>query len=232
MVKEQKHICLFGASGSGKTHEALKLIKSSKRVIAFDPVKEFGGFIVDLDRATWKHRILTHVKKNWSKGYRISLQGGLQNPSQFGHDLWELLKRIQDPYLNGKAKAKIVLVIEEADRLVPVKDLPASRQGLQKEAPMRGRHFGVDMIVLTQRPQMISKDVQGNALIQKFFALADIPAQTVAAQILGGTRGNEKTTKEWMRAISNLTKGQHFEVKDRKVTAKGPGITERALPRK
>ena len=231
-MKEARHICVYGASGSGKTFYALNLIKGAKRVIAFDPMGEFSGKhrfkAVSCDGRSWRKELLAYMQANWSKGFQIALTYDT-SPALVGHEVYTFLKAVQKSYLDGKSLDKVVVVLEEADQLIPNQSLPAEISSLQIGAPTKARHYGIDLLVLTQRPQLITTTMRDNSQAQVFFRLGSRSAQQFCGDELAGAANTEHNVAWWRSQLAGLTTGQHWILRNGQVSNHGPGIDAPAL---
>ncbi|PLW75405.1 helicase HerA domain-containing protein [Cohaesibacter celericrescens] len=170
-AKNRKITCIFGRQGSGKSTitKAMLKAKTRKRVIVFDTQREYEG-------RGWKRvhslaDLLKVIKPIWKKGFRISYVPPADNLPKELSDLCHLIEMLQAPYAEGKHNDELTLVIEEANQSYPVTALPAGVNGMQR-AVLQGRHWGVELIAVSQRPALVNMSLRSGANSTYVFALA------------------------------------------------------------
>jgi DNA helicase HerA-like ATPase len=186
---QARHICVYGATGTGKSTLVKRLISKTPRLLIIDPQEEYSGTAVDLSRSNWRNKALEVIEGGYSKG-RWRFQIAFRNAPSWplaGHEIWGLLKSLQAQYRKGKG-ARVVIVLEEADQVAPLNALPTSANGIQVDLPNRGRHYGVDYLAVTQRPAQLYPNVRSQAASQVFFRLGELNAQNYAGNQLGADR--------------------------------------------
>lgn len=159
MIKDARCKTLYGCRGSGKSTCAKLLLKDETRVVAFDPMGEYAaekGFI----QVNSIRGVLDLMKRRWSSNFKIAyVPSG--NMIDRLHHLCELLWHIQQPYGEGKDARKILLLIEEANMGFPNQKMPPQYFGAQRLV-LQGRHRGIGIMAITQRPALVSADLRGN----------------------------------------------------------------------
>lgn len=150
----------YGGRGQGKSTGAKNRIRSEKRVIAFDPVKEYHE-----ERGFKIARSLNDVKRlmieGKGKAYKIAYQYTSSDHEQSLHELCRFLFAAQKPYKDGLSKNKIMLVVDEMNLSAPSHNLPVNQRGFA-EAVLQGRHYGISIIGITQRPKTIAPIFRDN----------------------------------------------------------------------
>lgn len=172
MNKEAKHIGAFGASGCGKSTYTKAYLKSYERVVVYDPMDEYAaeGFT----RCTTLGQVVDAMKKGQGVAYKVAYFADDTIIDSHPAALSELVERIlfpaQTAYKEGKSDKKILLVVEEANKALPNEKLPKeSRYGLA--VANQGRHYGVDLAVISQRPALVSTEVRNACLARVYFRL-------------------------------------------------------------
>ena len=193
--KNRKITCIFGRQGSGKSTITKAMLKdqSRKRVIVFDTQREYEGrgwkrvhSLADLIRA---------IKPIWKRGFKISYVPPAADLPKELSDLCNLIEMLQAPYEQGKDKQELTLVIEETNQSFPVTALPAGVNGM-KRAVLQGRHWGVELIAISQRPALVSMDLRSNANFTYAFALASPDdVRGVMSMIMGKSKVLEDRLK-------------------------------------
>ena len=159
---------IYGRRGSGKTTRAKALIKNEKRVVVFDPIGEYGQGrgVVHVDSVAG---VRDAMAKRWRSGFRIAYTPQVDLPGRL-HALSLLLWDAQAPYRQRREGRPLTLVVDEANMAYPSTKLPVARQGMMRLV-LQGRHAGIGIIAVTQRPALVSTDLRGNAAVIYAFAL-------------------------------------------------------------
>lgn len=152
-------IGVWGASGSGKSSWVKKTIASKRRVVVFDPLGEYRGFV----RVTTPDQVRQAMRADWA-GFRIAY-----TPARAGGEPDKLSKlcngllKAQKPYQlsEGKFGAQIILVVEEMNLCFPVHGGETKCPGFA-EICSRGRHSGIPIIGVSQRIAEVSTRFRGN----------------------------------------------------------------------
>lgn len=221
--------CVIGQSGSGKSYlVAVICEKLAENNIGFCIVDTEGEYFslkekfqvlwvggdqadIDIEKANLKELAKRVVKDNVPLILDISdVIDERKVIEEFATHLYNIETKLRTPYL---------LIIEEADKFVP-----QSKDSMKKleEISRRGRKRGLGILLATQRPALVNKNVLsqcGNQFIGKlttendlqavnlFFAsrkeLEDLPKLEVGEFFLLGNLVSEKTK---MKSIQRLTK--------------------------
>lgn len=168
-----------GRRGSGKTTLARRLLGDRRRVVVFDPLGEWCTFSAFRGgRADTLVELRELLKRRWHS-FRVAyvpegdLVAQLDGLARF---LWEA----QAPY---PACGTLALVIDEANLGIPNQRLRAGLAGMSK-LTLQGRHRGVALLAISQRPALVSVDFRGSAHRTFAFALpAPQDRQALAAQL-------------------------------------------------
>lgn len=159
MIKDARCLTLYGCRGSGKSTRAKQLISEHARIVAFDPMAEYAeerGFI----KCSSLIEVRDALRKNWNKNFKIAYVPNSDMMSRL-HHLSELIWHVQAPYGAGKDSRKILLIVEEANMGYPNQKMPPQFFGIQRLV-LQGRHRGVGIMAITQRPALVSADLRGN----------------------------------------------------------------------
>lgn len=164
IVKDAKAYAVYGRRGSGKSYLVKKMLRDYSRIIVFDPMAEYGA------RRGWKtvhspDELHTSIIKGWKKGFKISFVAE-QNYQKELHILSSYLWEAQK-----SARNKILLVVEEMNMGYPPQ-IKADYYGFPKLI-MQGRHRGVEIIGVTQRPAAVNVNFRSNCASEHFFPLSD-----------------------------------------------------------
>lgn len=176
-------IGIWGRSGSGKSSYAKQFLSGRKRVIVFDPLDEYSneGFKRtpghDLDavrvsmRDAWATFRLAYVPPSGAEDRALS-------------GLCRLLMAAQEPYRKTGKGAHITLVVEEMNMAFP------TAGGVQRcpgfaEICSRGRHYGIEVVGLSQRIAEVGTRFRGNCTETVIFAQKGPRDQKAARDELG-----------------------------------------------
>lgn len=173
MSKNAKLIGIYGGRGQGKSTWVKDRLKKYPRVIVFDPMDEYGN-IQNYKRATSIAEVLKLMIKGKALKYNIAYvpRRGVTYPESL-YELISQLFRFQQPYKEGRSSRQLCLVIEEMNLSVPSRQLPASIQDDITSAFAQGRHWGLEIIGVTQRPKMVMPNFRSLAEIEVIFKLTD-----------------------------------------------------------
>jgi len=136
-------IGLFGGSGSGKSYRCRELIKKDKRLIVWDSMAEYDGIVIDGDLL----KLMAIITKR--KTFKIAFRPSFKDMgAQFG-------KFCRLVYGVGNLR----VVVEELNEVTKPSYAPPE----WKAVCSRGRHRGLHVVGLSQRPASVDKDFIGNA---------------------------------------------------------------------
>lgn len=195
MIKDAELFLVVGRRGSGKSTLTKGLLKGRPKVVVFDPRNEYGaasGWTVAYTRT----EVLKAMKRNWARGFHIAYVPEAGNEIEALHKLTLICWAAQSPYEDGRDTRKLTLVIEEADLSYPATALPRDLSGMQRVVN-QGRHVGIEVIAVTQRPALISRNFRGNVATSYVFPLADEDDQIAVLKKLGSA------WKERLRTLAN-----------------------------
>lgn len=169
-MKDAGRLAVYGRSGSGKTTRVKALLKGRRRVVVFDPMDEYGR-LPGFKGARSLSAVLELLKKGWRSGFKIAYVPAGDFPAKL-HHLAKLLWQAQAPYAAGDDTRKLTFIVEELSLGYPSARLP---RGLDKmdQVILQGRHRGLEVIGVTQRPAEISATFRGNANEAYILALGD-----------------------------------------------------------
>lgn len=212
MKKDAQIVGVWGGRGSGKSTCVKELVRDRDRLIVFDPIGDWErerGYKGVKDFSA----LLLALKKNWSQGFRFVMTSPRgQDPRALLERLSMILFRVQEPYFHGKDRRKITLVVEEMALSYPERTLGAKERSFMELCNL-GRHYGVEIIGISQRVAEVKKNFVGNCAEHYFFRMgAAIDAQT-ATQFIG-SRHKEALTglrdHEYLRfSRGNVERGRN-----------------------
>lgn len=209
---------VWGRSGSGKSSYVKREIGARKRLVIFDPLQEYGPEL--------RIRTVEHVARNsldqvrqamiadW-RGFRVSYVPPAGKEPAALSALCKLLKAAQQPYKDGARGAQtMTLVVEEMNLCFPVHGGDSKCPGFA-ELCSRGRHYGIDIIGVSQRVHEVSKRFRGNTTETVVLAQSDKDDAAAAAKMLG--RDGVKKV-DGLQNLEFLRKGVGPEIQRGKIT--------------
>lgn len=186
MIKDAEIRGVWGGRGSGKSTQVKEQTKSLNRVICIDPIGDYqaAGFRCYKTFAG----LFQAIKQGWNTGFRVCLDiSHSDDPEGDLLRLSDALFLIQKPYYEGRDKRKLTLIVEEMSILCPNITKSKHERKFLKLCNL-GRHYGVEIIGVSQRPAQVHPDFRGNCAAHYFFRLADQVDFDNVGRIIG--RGN------------------------------------------
>lgn len=215
MKKDAELILVCGRRGSGKSTTTKQLLKAAPpKLVVFDPQREYGGKGWIALRTF--PELLKAIHSKWKRGFRISFEPKAGQEVKELDKLAKLLWKVQEPYDEGLDDRQLMLVVEEANLGMPNHQLPDGITGMSRIIN-QGRHMGINVIAVTQRPALVNKTFRANCARSYIFALAERDDQ---AQILRSI-GNEY--QKTLRTMGNyqFLVVENGTVRQGKTTARG-----------
>lgn len=183
---------IFGASGTGKSYKAKLLTSKIKRLVIFDPMYEYSG-----RRFATVGGLMAFARKNYASGFRAVFAPAYASEVVSLDELSRELLSLQ----KGQKGAKITLLVDELDLSYP--------SGVRRISPrhafgflcMRGRHFGINLVGVSQRPSQVDISFRANLSAVYYFRLAEPADMDTALKNLG---------REWRVEVQNLKDRQYI----------------------
>ena len=212
-MTDAKMSAIYGVRGQGKSTLAKQLVKDMDRVLVFDPQGEYA-YLPGFKKVAWGDMAREMAKPK----FRLSYKPARGSAPEALHKICDKILHIREPYAEWMAKGKpgdppslqMTLVVEEMSVSYPVEKLPADLWGMT-EMVERGRHSGVEVIGLTQRPASISTKFRGNCEEFSVFRLDLVNDVDAVCTYVG---------KEYRQAIRQLSVGHYLRVSSGHVTPK------------
>lgn len=203
--KDAKCSLFIGARGQGKSTLAKSLIKPHKRIVVFDPMGEYARLPLYI-RCETLTEVAAALKKRWRGGFKIAY---IPKPpyEQNMHDLALLLMHVQKPYYNNMDDRQILLVAEEMNLSFPNRRLPPALYG-QDMLTLQGRHYGINIMGITQRPAEVNKTYRGNCEDTYVFFLSEPDDIVEAARKFGAGVAERRKFETEIAALK-----KHFYIK-------------------
>lgn len=185
-MMDATRIGVYGASGSGKSTRVKALLQSAPRVVVFDPMAEYARPRGPMAACHSLAEVLAGLKRGWARGFKLAYVPPAGSEPDALHRLSLLLLQAQRPYFNRQSATQITLVVEEMNLSFPVAELPRELKGF-KEICSRGRHYGINVLGVTQLVAEISTRFRGNTDggAYVFMQGADTACVRTAARLVG-----------------------------------------------
>lgn len=172
--------CIFGRRGAGKTTLARKMTRDRRRLVVWDPLAEWGR-LPDLVAVDSLAELRDAMRRRWRLGFRLALAPpGRDLPAELDA-LARFLWAAQEPF---PGCPELALVVDEANLGLPVHRLRAGLWGMSR-AVLQGRHRGLAVLAISQRPALVSMDLRGQAHRVAAFALPAGPDLGALRPIFG-----------------------------------------------
>lgn len=167
-------------TGSGKTTRARALADRYRRAVAYDPVGEWGRFPGWHACASLRD-LVERMRRSWH-GFRLAYQPRRMADLEAElHGLATIAWQAQAPYPEC---GPLLLVADELHTGYPVTKLRRALDGMPRLV-MQGRHRGVSIIGISQRPALVSMDFRGNVARSYVFMLAAQQDRAAMLQLMG-----------------------------------------------
>ena len=167
-------ILISGASGYGKSTLAKAMVKAKKRVVIFDPMDEYH-LLRDVSRVTSLTALKAHIVRGGGKQFKVAYHpsgmGDHRLPQALNH-LCDMLMQGQRPYKEGHSTLQMALFVEEASIAAPNHQLGRGGDAFSYVSRI-GRHYGIEVIAVTQRYKEVLKTFRGNCPTQIYFRLTE-----------------------------------------------------------
>ncbi|KZK78189.1 AAA-like domain protein [Pseudovibrio sp. W64] len=206
--KQAERVFVCGRSGSGKSTIVKAMIAELKAVklIVFDVQDEYSKGKPGWVRVTNMKDLIRTMKAKWKKGFKIAYvpTGDLMAVMD---KIAKLVWALQEAYEAGADMRQFTLVVEEADTGMPNRTMPAGMDGIQNLSN-RGRHRGINLIGVSQRPALVHTTFRGNCSSQFVFALANDIDRKQICQTVG---------PEFKKELSQMPNFKFWKLKDGRI---------------
>ncbi len=169
-VTEASCIAVFGRRGSGKSTRVKDMIASARRVIVIDTL---GEYVRDCgyERADTVAQVRDLMVDGWKSGYRIAYCP-VRDFAAKGHVLADFLWQARHRYEGRRTADLVTVVVEEANLVIPNRQMRAGQDAMLRLA-LQGRHRGIGITMVSQRPALVSADIRSQAADVYYFGLTD-----------------------------------------------------------
>lgn len=201
-------ILVVGASGSGKSAYTKQRLRGQSRVVVFDPLDEYRELPGFRSHANI-NAVIGDMKARW-KSFRIAYVPPSGDEMRALNTVSDLLLKVQAPYREGGPGGPVTFVIEEMNLSFPV-NVGSHKVKRFSEICSRGRHFGIEVIGVSQRLAEIDTRFRGNCTENIVFNQVGDRDQSAAAAIIGCSKskvGNLPKLHYVTRAGLDLSEGK------------------------
>lgn len=199
---------VFGTRGYGKSTKARELVAREARVVVVDPSgdwerRRFGHKVTDLPQLS------SSIAKDWRNGFRFVLTPPAGSEATALDRVCNLVLAYQERLYRRKGADDSVIVCDEMAECYSNADAQTRELSGTKRAILRGRHFGVGMVGITQYPQDVAARFRAMCERSYVFALHDQAAIDPIVRRIG---------REHARTIATLPKFAYLAIHDGRVT--------------
>lgn len=175
-------IGIYGRSGSGKSTFAKALIRDRRRVIAFDPCDEYGD-IPGFERFTNMGLLQARLARD-PAAFRLAYIPPDGKEAERLNSLSSLVRVMQEPYRAGSSDWTLTFLVEELSMSFHVNGGDARAPGFGGLCA-RGRHYGVELVGVTQYAAEVGMKFRANAGQSVVFAQGAPRHQKAVLDLLG-----------------------------------------------
>lgn len=175
-------IGVFGASGSGKSAYTKERLRGANRVVVFDPLDEYTE-LPGFRSVESINDVIRDMKARW-KTFRVAYVPPSGDEMRALNTLSDLLLKVQRPFREGGAGGPVTFVVEEMNLGFPV-NIGSHKVKRFAEICSRGRHFGIEVIGVSQRLAEVDTRFRGNCTETVIFNQVGTRDRQAAAAILG-----------------------------------------------
>lgn len=180
-MKDAEVALIVGRRGTGKSVRARYMVRNSRRLIVLDPVDDWRG---QADRMADTRELTERLRQGWSKGFRLRICPDPEHVMAVTDWLCRMLMRAQSGYYAGAHTAKVTLALDELNMAFPPNINTRQFPGVQR-AILQGRHYGLEILGITQRPTAIKADFRSNARSRLIYPVEDHTDMEVLAKQVG-----------------------------------------------
>lgn len=181
---QAQRLGIFGASGCGKTTKARELTCSLTRIVYFDPLRELArergvkafGDMESLKRA---------LRKDFARGFRFAFCPEFGSEPEQLQELSYFLVALQGGYCSGQHRAQLTLAVDELDTSFPVGSMQKNRKNGFGFLCCRGRHYGINLIGISQRMHLVDNVFRANCSGMYLFRHAEPADIDLGIKMLG-----------------------------------------------
>ena len=176
--------------------------------IVIDPSGSWGKDLGVTEVHSLK-QVAAKIQARWHQNFKIVYEPPAGYESEALHHLSKMLVKAQSNYKSEKMFRQILLVVEEAHRAYPSEKLKKTEQGFTHAINL-GRHWGINILALTQRPKEINTTLRGQASVTYCLMLKDEASIKAVVAIAG---------RKYKDAFEALKRFEYLKISDDGVEA-------------
>ena len=185
---DSTHLGIFGASGSGKTTLVKQMLKGRDRVICLDVKNEINkekGWEAHFWNGSQNFGRFLRARADRKFKIAIAMPlGGAVPWAEIANEVAYWVMLMQEDVNEGRSERRVTLYFDEASKSLPV-NIEPRKLPYVADLPERGRSYGVELVIVSQRPTGVNKDVRGNLARLVSFRLVEHDDQREMEKKLG-----------------------------------------------
>lgn len=209
-TRQAQRLGIFGASGCGKTTKARELTAGLNRIIFFDPLQELARER-GIKAVYGLENLKTALRKEFARGFRFAFCPEFGSEPEQLQELSYFLVSLQAGYVSGQHQAQITLAVDELDTSFPVGSMQKNRKNGFGFLCCRGRHYGINLIGISQRMHLVDNVFRANCSAVYLFRHAEPADIDLGIKILG---------QEYRETFRNLDNFQYIYKSGQKIFVK------------
>lgn len=209
-IGQAQRLGIFGASGCGKTTKARELTAGLRRVVYFDPLGEWArekGVIAYVTIS----KLQQALRRNFVQGFKCAFIPSFGEEESQLQELSRFLTLIQEGYASGQHRAQLTFVIDELDTSFPTGSMQKNRKNAFGFLCCRGRHYGINLIGISQRMHLVDNVFRANCSGIYLFRHAEPADIDIGVKMLG---------TEYRNAFKSLDNYQYIYKSGQKIFVK------------
>ncbi len=199
---------IVGSRGSGKSTLARQMAKTFKCAVAIDPAGDWAkspGWI----KADTLKEVRAMMAGRYKRGFRICYTPPVGRERDALSQISKWAMEFQRPFHEERSTRKFCLVVDEMAEAYSNADQQRSDQSHFRRVILQGRHYGIEVIGITQRPQDVATRYRSQAAVVYAFRVGEVAARKPIAELIGGREAG---------ALVGLARGEYLEIEAGNVT--------------
>ncbi len=202
-------VSINGGTGSGKTTLARQIIADKFRAVLIDPAGDKSWHRSGFRPARDMPQLSKAIAAHWRDGFRLVLVPPAHLCAEALDCVSLLVLAYQGRLYRGRDADNVSLIVDEMAECYS--NAHAMRSDLRgfRQVILQGRHFGISVYGITQRPADVAAQFRDNCDPAYYFQLFD---DTSRVRIIG------KLGREYREALRGLQKFEYLKVSAGQVT--------------
>jgi DNA helicase HerA-like ATPase len=194
-------VSINGATGSGKSTLARELVADKYRAVLVDPADDAAWRKVGFRRVRDLPELSRAIAASWRNGFRLALVPPAHLCAEALDGVSLLLCAYQEKLYNGRDLGGVSLVVDEMAECYSNAHVMRSDLRGFRRVILQGRHFGISVYGVTQRPADVAAQFRDNCDRAFYFQLYDATSRDRVVARLG---------KEHERAYRSLAQFEYL----------------------